>query len=300
MSDQVSAGVVPLRDGRRLAYLATGPRDGLLVVYLHGAIGSPQYASPELEAATRELGIRYVMVSRPGFGGSDRAPGRTLLDFAGDMEALADALGRERFAIVGVSAGAPYALACAYALPSRVAAAAVVSGMAQGVDAAAGLPWTARAALRAVRARPRACERTGDVLLRVVRRHPRVVTRVMRGGAAPADRRLLGESEAGERAAARFLGAAGAGVGGMVDDHLVCARSWGFEPRDVRGLVHIWHGVQDTLVPAEEAVLLAAALPHARLALDPDEGHFFYRRRLREILGDLSAAAAPTGARPRG
>ena len=88
----------------------------------------------------------------------------------------------------------------------------------------------------------------------------------------------------------------------MIDDHLVCARPWGFEPRDVRGLVHVWHGLQDHLVPADEAMLLAAALPHASLALDPDEGHFFYRRRLREILGDLGAAAvtrtAPARVRP--
>jgi hypothetical protein len=53
------------------------------------------------------------------------------------------------------------------------------------------------------------------------------------------------------------------------------------------------------LAPPEAAVLLATALPSARLALDPGEGHFFYRRRLREILGDLSAAAAPPArARP--
>lgn len=299
MNGQVGVGVVPLRDGRRLAYLATGPRDGLLVLYLHGAIGSPQDASPELEAVTDELGIRYVMVSRPGFGCSDRAPGRTLLDFAGDLAALADALGHERFAVVGVSAGGPYALACAHALPDRVAAVSVVSCMAQSVGSA-GLPRIARAALRVVRARPRTCERGGNALLRVVRRHPGLVTRVMRGGAAPADKRLLGESEAGERAAARFLAAASAGVGGMIDDHLVCARPWGFAPRDIRGLVQVWHGIQDALVPADEAMLLAAALPHARLALDPDEGHFFYRRRLREILGDLSAAAAPpVRARPR-
>ncbi len=104
-------------------------RDGALVVYLHGAIGSPQSVCPELQATVEGLGVRYVMVSRPGFGGSDPVPGRTLASFAGDVAQLADALDRARFAVVGVSAGGPYALACAHELPRRVAVAGVVSCM---------------------------------------------------------------------------------------------------------------------------------------------------------------------------
>ena len=196
MSDQVSAGFASLLDGRRLGYLAVGPPDGLLVLYLHGAIGSPQEVDGDLLAVTNDLGIRYVMVSRPGFGGSDRAPGRTLLDFADDAGALADELGHERFAVVGVSAGGPYALACAHALPERVVATAVVSGMAQGVCQAAGLPPAARAGLRLLRAHPHACEWAGDRLLGAARRHPQVVVAGHARGAAPADQRLLAEPAA--------------------------------------------------------------------------------------------------------
>lgn len=302
MSEQASAGIAPLRDGRRIAYVAVGPADGLLVLYLHGAIGSPQEATSELQDVCGDLAIRYVMVSRPGFGGSDRAAGRTLLDFAADAGELARQLGHERFAVVGVSAGGPYALACAQALGQQVVATAVVSGMAQDGWRTAGLPRGARIGLRIVRAHPRTCERAGDALLCVARGRPRLVSRVTRAAAAPAGRRLPAEPGAGEWAGARFLAAAAGGVGGMIDDHLVTARPWGFEPREVRGIVHVWHGLQDRLVPAADAMLLAAALPRARLALDPDEGHFFYRRRLREILGDLAAAAAatpPARVRPR-
>src|SRR5436305_7628400 len=120
---------VCLRDGRRLQFAEAGPRDGSLVLYLHGAIGSPQCGCPELEAVAHQLGIRYVMVSRPGFGDSDPLPGRSLLDFAGDAAQLADQLGHERFAVVGVSAGGPYALACAHELAHRVSVATGVSSM---------------------------------------------------------------------------------------------------------------------------------------------------------------------------
>jgi pimeloyl-ACP methyl ester carboxylesterase len=297
MTDQPTARFARLHDGRRLSYLAIGPQDGALVLYLHGAIGSPQGVSGDLIETTDDLRIRYVMVSRPGFGDSDPAPGRTLRGFARDAAALADHLGHDRFAVVGVSAGGPYALACAHELRARLAAAAVVSCIAPGGCAAAGLPRAARLGLRVVRARPRTCARAGDALLGIPRRHPGVVGRVIRAGAAPADRSLLAAAQERDAAALRFLAAARSGVGGMIDDYLVCARPWGFRLEDVRGHVQLWHGMQDALVPVDQAMHVAAALPNVQAALHPDEGHFFYRRRLREILGPLTGALRSAGSR---
>jgi pimeloyl-ACP methyl ester carboxylesterase len=284
MTAHVDPGSIKLRDGRRLAFAATGPRDGALVLYLHGAIGSPQCGCPELDAIVDELGIRYVMVSRPGFAGSDPLPGRSLRDFAADAAQLADRLGHERFCVVGVSAGGPYALACAHELPQRVAVATVVSSMpwACAPDLVAGLDARTRVALRLLRRTPRTCTRTADALVGVARRHPRLVARVIGAGEGDA-----GDVRARDEAGARFLDAAGRGVGAMVEDYGLCAGDWGFAPRDVRPAVQLWHGAKDPLVPVDQALLLAAALPRARVAIDPDEGHFFYRRRLREILGEL-------------
>jgi pimeloyl-ACP methyl ester carboxylesterase len=285
-----------LPDGRRLAYIAHGPEHGPLVIYLHGAVGTPQCVCSELQAAIDDLGMRYVMVSRPGFGASDPQPGRTLLGFADDVAALADHLGRERFAVAGVSAGGPYALACAHALPERVAAAAVVSCMSPDCppDLAPGISPPLRFGLRLLRRLPRACGWTGDRLLTIARRRPGLVAGTMLLCASPADRRLLRDPEARQLAVASFLAAAAGGVSRMIGDYLLCAGRWGFEPRDVRGHVHLWHGVQDALVPVDQALQMAAALPHVQTALDPDEAHFFYRRRMREILAELVAAVELT------
>ena len=116
----------------------------------------------------------------------------------------------------------------------------------------------------------------------------------MRAGAASADRRQLDAPGARELAATRFLAAASGGLAGMIDDYLLCTRPWGFRPSAIGPLVQLWHGMQDPLVSIEDALHLAAALPHVQTALDPDEGHFFYRRRLREILGDVAAACQAT------
>jgi hypothetical protein len=53
--------------------------------------------------------------------------------------------------------------------------------------------------------------------------------------------------------------------------------------------------MQDELVPVDQAMHLVAALPNVQAALHPDEGHFFYRRRLREILGPLTGALRSAG-----
>ena len=159
--------------------------------------------------------------------------------------------------------------------------------MATGGCVTTGLPALARLGLRLLRARPGGCARAGDVLVRFARAHPALLARVMYAGAARGDRRLLDAPDARELAAHRFLAATRGGVAGMIDDYVLCTRPWGFEPAAVETAVQLWHGMRDSLVPVDQAIGLAAALPRVQAALHPDEGHFFYRRRLREILGEV-------------
>jgi hypothetical protein len=55
--------------------------------------------------------------------------------------------------------------------------------------------------------------------------------------------------------------------------------------------------VDDPLVPIEHALQLAAALPNCHVFFDADEGHHFFRRRLREILTVLVGQAEQVGSR---
>jgi pimeloyl-ACP methyl ester carboxylesterase len=286
-------GEVVLSDGRRLAYSAAGPRDGFPVLYFHGAIGTPAHRSDGLEAEIARSGIRYLMVDRPGFGGSDPRPGRTVADFASDVEQLADALRFDRFSVVGTSAGAPYALACAWRLPDRMHAAAAVSSIPPGLSALAarGMDLRYRLPLFALGRWPRAIGRLADALIRLVRRRPGLVARVMSAGASTADRNLLADREAATTAARSFLAATARGAAPMVEDYLVvCHRGWGFDPADALGRVHLWHGSDDRLIPLEHVRPLAAALPNCLASVTPNDGHFFFRARIHHILAPLLPA----------
>lgn len=280
---------ITLPDGRRLGYAEWGSRrrDAATVLYFHGAMGSPMRRCAATDAALETLGLRYVMVHRPGFGASDPLPGRTLRDWPADVAHLADALDLERFAVLGVSAGGPYAAACAHLLPERVTAAAIVSGITPIASA-----QDASRALRALHRWPGAARRVLGAAVHAVRRHPRLVLGALTLRNGRSDAAALADPQARDIFVESFLAATRRGVDPMIDDFLLAAGDWGFRPADVRRPVHLWHGVKDATVPVASAYALAAALPDCRAAFAPDEGHFFFRARMLEILAPLVGASA--------
>jgi pimeloyl-ACP methyl ester carboxylesterase len=224
--------------------------------------GSPHTGElPEpLVAAATVRGIRLVSFARPGYDGSSPNAGRDVASVAGDARALVDALGVDRFAVLGYSGGGPHALACAALLPDRVIAAATLAGVApfSGDDA-----WFegmhAPAALRAAAASTEARAAFAET------------DEFDPGQFVDTDWAALdGEWGALGRDAAR---AESAGPGGLIDDDVAFTRPWGVDLGDVRAPVLLVHGERDRVVPRSHAVRALAALPHARLWMRLDEGH---------------------------
>lgn len=244
------AGAVRLPDGRSITFSAAGPADGFPIVYCHGAIGSPRWWTPDLGRLTERLSIRYLLVNRPGFAGSDPSPGRTVADFARDLGEVMSSLGHRRFSVVGVSAGAPYALACGWALAERLVGLAAVSplGPSSGRGASRGLRYSVP---------------------------------LVPFGSGP-----MGPALAG--ACLRAMGLhGGTPTAAMIGDYQVCRRDWGFDPGEMSFPVTIWHGGADPLVPLAHVRALAAAIPGCTTRVAAGGGHFFYSRSLAEIVASL-------------
>jgi len=129
-----------LSDGRTLHVYDTGAEgaNGRLAVFWHH--GTPNIGAPPepLFAAAERLGIRWASYDRPGYGGSTSRPDRDVASAADDVSRVADALGIDRFAVMGHSGGGSHALACGALLPERVLGVVSVSGMApfgaEGLD----------------------------------------------------------------------------------------------------------------------------------------------------------------------
>src|SRR5919107_3945544 len=125
-----------LDDGRTIGYATWGDPEGTTVFIGHGTPGSrltllPGLDDPEWLGQQR---MRIIGMDRPGYGYSDPWPEASLLDCAGDFVRVADDLGIERFAALGVSGGAPYVLALGALASERILRIAVVSGADVGMD----------------------------------------------------------------------------------------------------------------------------------------------------------------------
>jgi pimeloyl-ACP methyl ester carboxylesterase len=290
---------IALSDGRRLSYSVSGPKAGFPVVYLHGAIGAPMRRDAGLDGVIRDAGIRYVVVDRPGFGDSDPSPDAPVAAFARDMEQLADALGLERFSTVGVSAGGPYALACAWRMAKRVSVASAVSSIPPNrpPHSAPGTWLRYRYPLKALARAPDSSAALADRILRSVQRRPELIARFLAAGATDGDDASLAEPASLAAAVRRVQLAIRHGAGPSVHDYVRLTRPWGFEAADILARVVVWHGGLDRLVAVRHALAYAEALPAGSATVDPLGGHFFFRHRIPEILGTLIPArqGAPAG-----
>lgn len=275
-------GTFRLADGRRLGFAEFGRPDGALVLWFHGTPGARRQFPPVGRRAAEDLGLRVVSLERPGVGSStDHAyPGLTA--WAADVAQVADQLGSERFVVLALSGGGPYALACAHELPERVVAVGLLGSLVPtaGGDAVAGglVALSARfnGALTALR-RPLGRGLWG--LVRVLNPAAHVAYRSFARVMPEGDRRVLLDPDLEGVFIDDLTVASGRQFQAFVNDLVLIGRPWGFGLADVRVPVRWWHGDSDPFVPLDQAQRAAALLPDVELVVRAEESH----------LGDFAA-----------
>ena len=280
-----------LADGRILSYAEYGASDGRPLVFLHGFPGS-RYAGALVDRAAREAGVRVLAPERPGIGRSSPCPGRTLLDYARDVDELADRLGLDRFGLVGESGGGPYTLACAFALAERVTHAAVLAGLGP-VGSASATDGMARGEQVGYALACRAPRFSGHALALIARwgkRHPSAFLRLCASQFAEPDRRALERAEVAAVFVRDFLEAFRQGSGCVGEELALLMRPWPFAPAAVRVPLDFFHGELDRTVPVGVSRELASVVRGARLHLFADEGHLSILLRRAPL---ILAASAP-------
>jgi pimeloyl-ACP methyl ester carboxylesterase len=263
---------VRLPDGRDLAYEEYGVASGFPVLHCHGGLSSRLDAAPAHEAAVA-LGVRLISPDRPGMGLSTYQPGRRLVDWPADVSHLMDALGVAEFAVMGWSAGGPYAAACAAMMDGRVTAAALLSS---------AVPLDLYGTTRGLSAEDRVllvlCQRTpwlASTLMKVSivnASNARLLRAVMRSFPA-ADRTVLTEWGPPDHALAFVREAMRQGTEGCVQDYRIFGDPWGFALEDVHVPVDIWEGSEDDTGPPGYRAFLQRHIPQASVTVVPGEGH---------------------------
>jgi pimeloyl-ACP methyl ester carboxylesterase len=279
------ARMIHLQDGRALAYAEYGDPSGKPAFFFHGTPGSRLFRPPD--EITKKMGVHLICTDRPGYGESTFQPGRRILDWPEDIAQLADALGMEKFAVAGHSGGGPYVEACAYALPDRATAVAVLSGpgpmnmpnATQGMTAmnkfgliiGRYIPWPLWRVLIWIFYHRRADDPAADI---------------DRGtGHRPlADEEQVSRPDVREACIQSEVEAFRPGLRGLAWDTRLLTRPWGFRLEDIHVPVHLWHGTDDNLTTIHMARFVAAKIPNSRLHICEGEAHLLLFRHWEEIL----------------
>jgi pimeloyl-ACP methyl ester carboxylesterase len=257
-----------LRDGRLLGYAEYGDPQGKPVFGLHGMPGS-RFMMKTFQEAALAAGALLVAPERPGYGLSSPHPQGTMVGYAEDVMQLADVLGFDHFAVLGVSGGGPYALACAYKLAQRLSACAVVSGIGPLTlpNSLQGMVRTNRIMFTLGRLSPTL---TGLLLPRLIKLSLSSTDKHVQHGTSPVQD-LSPEAFAivvtDQREAIR------SGGKGVVFDMKALWQAWSFRIEEVQTRVLLWHGEADNLAPTVLAHYLAAHLPHCQAVFYAGEGH---------------------------
>lgn len=280
---------IKLKDGRMLGYGEYGAPDGKPVFYFHGHPGSRlDWLLFDADDSAMDLNARIVAVDRPGTGFSDFKPDREILDWPDDVIELADVLQLDRFAVLGISGGGPYAAACAFKLLRHLTATAIVCGMgpSEAPGTKEGMSWIYAG---------KTPEERRQMLMgmaSLIRENPDQLVSQMKQAPFPEmDKVLMDQPELSKMIVDLTFGEAlRSGIDGVDQDAALYARPWGFQLKDITAEVYLWHGEPDINVPVSVGRYVADAIPNCHATFFPDEGHFsIARNHIREILNIMVA-----------
>jgi pimeloyl-ACP methyl ester carboxylesterase len=258
-----------LSDGRVLSYADFGAASGAPVLYFHGAPTSRLDLAPS-DDVFAEMGVRILAVDRPAYGGSTPKPGRVRADWTADALQFIDGMGLERCAVVGYSAGGPYALEVAATHPDRVTGVGVLAG---STDMGWSGAWTDYPS-----------EHEPDLLTlddaAAVEARCVEIFRVDGSGftelmpeLAPADAAVLADETMAVGMFTTMAEGLRQGIVGYAEDAYAEGKPWSFDPAAINAPVYLVHGERDSMVPVAHSRHTAAVVPTAELLAFPDHGH---------------------------
>jgi pimeloyl-ACP methyl ester carboxylesterase len=222
--------------------------------------------------------VRFIAPDRPGYGSSDFEPDLTYATWPDDVKELADHLGIERFAVIGVSGGGPGAMACAWRMPDRVSRVAVVSTTGPlEPEVLEQISRPNRAAYRVARRAPWLMRLNMKLLAWLQRRDLEGFLDKMAGKFSPADKRAL-ETPGTRKGleAAMSAEAVPPDARGYAQDVINQARPWPFPLAEIRCPVDLWQPADDTSAPPVVAEHIKQVIPDARVHRIPDAGHLWH------------------------
>ena len=270
---------IELSDGRDLGYAIYGNPNGHPIFYFHGFPGS-RIEGKMFDQRLKDSPFALYAFDRPGMGNSSPHNNRSLLTWADDIIQFADNLKIDKFTVLGISGGGPYALACAKKIPSnRLVATLVISGMGPINGNMKFFQPLLRFGLSLAKKSSGLFRLIYRLILYTMMKTEKRVTRTVQKmilDMSPDEQAQLRLGNGVEIFVADNYYAYVQGPLGTAQDIENYARDWGFTlediPKDIP--VMVIHGEKDEIVPVEIGKHVAERISHCYSQFYPNGTHF--------------------------
>ncbi|CAA0111451.1 Uncharacterised protein [BD1-7 clade bacterium] len=264
--------VIAARHDRQVMLRSYGPENGLPVIWCHASL-SCRFERPRNIDFLFKNKLRLLVLDRAGYGETSGPPYDSLNAFVDDVQDVVNHFQLSSFRLVGMLAGAGYALACAAHLADKVDEVLLLDPFAPGIEEhkIPGAPLYYR------------------TVPRVARRFPTLVKKVMQIAAHEfstdwrsaynhvlrlfneQDRRVLDQGAVKNQAITQATEAMRQGADALANDIILAHQAWPFELADIQARCWIATGNGDPVVEAF-ARQLYKGLERSELILRNGEG----------------------------
>ena len=258
-------------NGQVVAYFEYGQSESVL--FFHHGTPSAGPLSPDTIRNADANNFRIIEIVRPGYGNSTAIPGRTIDTISEINLEVANALGIERFGLVGGSGGGPHALASAHLAGSRCLAQLIIAGLApydtSNFDFGAGMVEENRDLWLL----PLTSMEEFEVLIAEKVTEWSTFSSGQIREMFNVDAEDPSSDEVTLNIQAKMKYSFRQGPMGWKEDHLAFLKPWGFSLGETSMPVQLWTGTEDVNVPQSHSHYLHGIIPNSELKVIVGKNH---------------------------
>lgn len=279
---------ITLTDNRKLGFAEYGNPQGFPIIYCHGSQSSRLEMHYDVSFAT-EHNLRIITIDRPGHGLSDFNSNGSILSFAKDVKQLTEHLNIDKFSVIGMSAGSPFALGLAYSFPEHIIKASIISGFAPfNSESKKHLSKEVKVMLGLAKSMPFLLKLMLKIQAKQLKSKPKKALKGFLKIMSAPDQAVLKNDSVMKIIETMFIEAFRNGSKGVAYEiSKLLVKDWKFELKDIKVPVTFWQGEKDNNVPYQWAELMQSEIKGSNLNTFPDEGHLVIFNHAKEIFTNL-------------
>ena len=264
--------LIKLRNGNNIGYAIYGNKKNFPIFYFHGWPGS-RFELKNIPLKKKKCFV--IALERPGYGISDPISKFKILDWPKIVLEVANKLKIKKFSIIGVSGGAPFALACANTIKNkRLKSIAIVCALAP--SKAKGMNKGRVGMLLNLGRKPFISWLIFNFLrMRLLNGNlEKSFNKWKNKISLPEIDLNLFTIDRGKRLMENFKESVKHGTKGVHRDANLYSNYWGFKLKNIKKKIFVWHGDKDLTVPIITNKYYKKKLKNKEIFIKPNEGHF--------------------------